>query len=85
MFQTSKTRNNEIIELKLSIGQIKLLEMLIDAELSSAEAGTSTFDENALKTLLEVFMAKTQETEEERKIRFENWVGSLQLVGANHG
>ena len=39
MFQTSDTRNNEIIELKLSIGQMKLLETLIDAELSSAEAG----------------------------------------------
>jgi hypothetical protein len=82
MFQTSKTRNNEIIELKLSIGQIKLLETLIDAELCSAEAGTSSYNENALKTLLELFMAKTQETEEERKVRFENWVGSLKLVVA---
>lgn len=82
MFQTSNIRNNEIIELKLSIGQIKLLETLIDAELCSAEAGTSSYNENALKTLLEQFMAKTQETEEERKVRFENWVGSLKLVVA---
>ena len=85
MFQTSNIRNNEIINLNLSIGQSKLLAMLVSAELSSAEAGTSSFEENALKTLLEVFMAKTQETEAERKIRFENWVGSLQLVEANHG
>jgi hypothetical protein len=85
MFQTSNIRNNEIINLNLSIGQSKLLAMLVSAELSSAEAGTSSFEENALKTLLEVFMAKTQETEAERKVRFQNWVGSLQLVEANHG
>ena len=85
MFQTSNIRNNEIINLNLSIGQSKLLAMLVSAGLSSAEAGTSSFEENALKTLLEVFMAKTQETEEERKIRFDNWVGGLKLVGANHG
>ncbi len=85
MFQTSNIRNNEIINLNLSIGQSKLLAMLVSAELSSAEAGTSSFEENALKTLLEVFMAKIQETEAERKVRFQNWVGSLQLVEANHG
>lgn len=85
MFQTSNIRNNEIINLNLSIGQSKLLAMLVSAELSSAEAGTSSFEENALKTLLEVFMAKTQETEAERKVRFQNWVGGLQLVEANHG
>jgi hypothetical protein len=84
MLQTSKTRNNEIIKLNLSIGQSKLLAMLIDAELSSAEAGTSSFDENALKTLLDVFMAKTQETAAEKEIRFQNWVNSLQFAGASH-
>lgn len=82
MFQTSDTRNNKVIEINLSIGQMKLLAMLIDAELASAEAGTSSFNENALKTLLELFMAKTQETDEERNLRLESWVGGLRLVGA---
>ena len=81
MFQTSDTRNNEIITLNLSIGQIKLLETLVDAKLSSVEVGASDFNKNALKTLLDVFMAKTQETDEERNARFKHWVGGLRLVG----
>lgn len=58
MFQTSENRNNEIVKLVLSIGQCKLLEKLTDVELSSAETGKSTFSENSLKALLDVFMAK---------------------------
>ena len=85
MFQTNEKRDGEIVDLKLSIGQCKLLERLVDAELYSSEVGTSTFNENALKTLCSVFMAKTRETEAEKKARFEKWVGSLQLIGGQHG
>lgn len=85
MFQTSENRNNEIVTVQLSIGQCKLLESLVDAELFSAEGGSSSFSENALKALTDVFLSKTQETEAERKVRFEKWVGSLNVVGSNHG
>ncbi|MDO9394597.1 MAG: hypothetical protein Q7T42_11560 [Methylotenera sp.] len=85
MFQTSENRNNEIVKLELSIGQCKLLESLTDSELASAEVGTSSFCENALKTLIDVFMSKTQETEAEREVRFENWVNGTNRMRANHG
>lgn len=85
MFQTSENRNNEIIKLELSIGQCKLLEKLTDAELNSAETGTSTFSENALKALLDVFTSKTRETPQEKQEHFGNWVQSLHLKGAQHG
>ncbi|MDP1658576.1 MAG: hypothetical protein Q8K83_09595 [Methylotenera sp.] len=85
MFQTSENRNNEIVKLYLSIGQCKILERLTDAELFSAEAGASTFSENALKGLIDVFFIKTRETEEERKVRFEKWVNGVHKVRTNHG
>ena len=85
MLQTSDNRNNEIVQLQLSIGQCKLLEKLTDAELNSAETGTSSFSENALKALLDVLMAKTQATPEEKQERFGSWVQSLHLKGAQHG
>lgn len=85
MFQTSEIRNNEIVKLELSIGQCKLLDKLLDAELNYAETSTSTFNENALKALLDVFMAKTRETQQEQQERFGSWVQNLHLKGAQHG
>ena len=75
--QTSSTRNNEIVDLKLSIGQSKLILRLVDAELGQSEAGTSEFDDNTLKGLIDVFMAITCETDAERDERFENWAAPL--------
>jgi len=84
MYQTGASRDNEIVALKLSIGQCKLIEQLIDAELALAEGGISTFNEKSLQTLTDVFMRATQETEAERQERFKNWVGGLKLVGLKH-
>lgn len=85
-FTTSAERDHVMVDLKLSIGQCKVIERLLDQELWVAESGTSTFSENALKGLIDVFMAKTTETEAERQARFSNWVGGLQLVtGEHHG
>ncbi len=82
---TSSEHDNEIVDLKLSIGQCKVIGRLIDQELWVVESGTSTFNGNALKGLLDVFYAKCTEKDEERQKRFENWNGKLQVVGANHG
>ena len=75
--QTSKARNGEIVNLKLSIEQCKLIERLVDAELFQSDSGTSEFDENALKHILDVFMTFTRETDAERDERFENWAAPI--------
>jgi hypothetical protein len=85
MNTTSETRNNEIVAVNLSIGQCKTIGRLLDAELSSAEAGTSDFSENALKALIDVFFAKTQAAPAEKQAHLANWVASLHLKGLHHG
>lgn len=62
MFQTSNEKNHVLVDLKLSIGQCKLIGRIVDIELASSEAGTSEFDKNALERLLDVFWAKIDET-----------------------
>ena len=85
MFETNSSRDNEIVEIKLSIGQSKLIGRLVDAELALCEAGISTYNEKSLQALTDVFMSVTRETEEERQVRFGNWVRSVTKVGLNHG
>lgn len=83
--QTSSTRNNEIVDLKLSIGQSKLIQRLVDAELCQSEGGTSEFEENALKSLVDIFIAITHETDAERDKRFENWAAPHRPKLVQHG
>ena len=75
MPQTSNSRNNEIVNLKLTIGQCKLIERLVDAELYQAETITSEFEENALKRVIDVFKAA----------RFENWAAPHRPKLVQHG
>ena len=83
--QTSSSRNNEIVDLKLSIGQRKLILRLVDAELYQSEGGTSEFQENALKRVIDVFIAITRETDAERDERFENWAAPHRPKLVQHG
>lgn len=66
MYKTSDARNAEIIEVKLSIGQCKLLERLVDQKLHAVESGLSDFNEKPLKALLDVFWSATEETPAEK-------------------
>lgn len=92
MHHTSNERNDLLVDLKLSIGQCKLIERVLDAELHSAECGTSEFNENALKRLLDVFMAKTCETADEKAVNdlaraaaFEAWASKSRPSEVSHG
>lgn len=85
MPQTSNNRNNEIVNLKLTIGQCKLIERLVDAELYQAEASTSEFEENALKRVIDVFFAITKESDAEKAARFENWAAPHRPKLVQHG
>lgn len=76
---TSNARNGEFVEVKLTIGQCKLLETLVDRELFEAEAGTSEFKEKALQAILSILFQKTRETKAEETVRFANWVSSLHM------
>lgn len=76
---------NKVVAVNLTIGQCRLLESLVDAELSEAEAHTSQFSENSLKALYDVFYEKIKPTPEERQEYLENWVRSLELKGFAHG
>ena len=68
MHRTSDSRNHEITEIKLSIGQCKLLERILDEKLYEIETGTSDFNEKPLKALCDVFSHATEETAAERAI-----------------
>ena len=68
MHKTADSRNKEITELKLSIGQCKLIERLIEEKLFEIETGTSDLNENAFKTLYDVFNEAIKETAEEKAI-----------------
>jgi len=72
-----ENRNNEIVSVNLSIGQIRLLEKLLDAELSQVDIGTSFFNENALKAVFDVFYTKTIKTHQEENQAIENWVNKI--------
>ena len=66
MHRTSDSRNHEITELKLSIGQCKLVERILDEKLYEIETGTSDFNEKPLKALYDVFSNATEETAAEK-------------------
>ncbi len=66
MYQTSNARNHEITEIKLSIGQCKLIGRLVDEKLQYIDDGVSDLNKNGFKTLLDVFEAATQETAAEK-------------------
>ena len=91
MFQTSNSNNSNTIDLKLTISQSKLIARLADAELRQAENGISEFEENTLKHLLDLFMAVTQETPNEKAIndqvraeKFEAWAAQHRSQVVNH-
>ena len=91
MHQTSNDRNHLPVDLKLSIGQCKVIERLLDSELSSAEAGTSEFEENTLKRLLDTFWLKIAESPKEKLVNdvkraeiFEAWASKHRPREVNH-
>lgn len=85
MFETANSRNAEITEVNLSIGQCKLIGRLLDEKLHEVETGTSDLSEKGLKTLIDVFWAVTKQTDSEKVISMDKWVKSLNLKGLNHG
>ena len=91
MYQTSNENNGNIVNLKLTIGQCKLIERLADVELSHVEAGISEYDENALKRLIDTFNALIQETPSEKAIndeiraaKFEAWASKSRPQAVHH-
>lgn len=91
MHRTSDSRNNEIAEIKLSIGQCKLLERLVDEKLYEVETGMSDLNEKPLQALTDVFMKATEETAAERAInepiraeKFEAWASRSRPQEVQH-
>lgn len=82
---SSQQQNNEIVHVNLTIGQCRLLQSLIDAEIYDAEAQAPSFKENALKALLDVFFEKTKPTAAENQEALENWLNNLATKGCSHG
>lgn len=82
---SSTQDKNKVVTVDLTIGQCRLLESLVDAELCEAEAHTSQYSQNSLRTLIDVFHEKTKPTPEERQEHLEKWVRSLKLKGFAHG
>lgn len=88
VLNTNKTKNLPLREIKLSIGQCKIIYAMLWRELSNFEDDTTIFEKNALETLYERFeqyIKNDEETDSERKKRLSNWSGKLQIVHENHG
>ena len=92
MHRTSDSRNHEITEIKLSIGQCKLLERILDEKLYEIETGTSDFNEKPLKALVDVFEKATEETAAEQEInepirseKFRAWASGEERNAVQHG
>lgn len=78
-------QKNEVVQVDLTIGQCRLLQSLIDAEIYEAEAQTSRFTEDALKAVYDVFHSKTKPTTAEAHADVEKWVQNLEARRFAHG
>ncbi|MES2636545.1 MAG: hypothetical protein V4605_04410 [Pseudomonadota bacterium] len=66
-YRTTDAPDSSIVKIELSIGQMKVLEKLVGAELGDAERGYTDTDEKTLQTLCDIFWAhvKVERTPEE--------------------
>jgi hypothetical protein len=71
-YRITDAPDSTIVDLKLTIGQLKILDKLVDYELADAERGESSYEEEPLQRLVDKFWQHLHIplTEEEQRARW---------------